>query len=247
MTSLAIALAYAGINFVPGPAQILSESISHYYTLGNLSGTIETTITAGNQKETCKTTIQISSPDRIYLDQTWPKSPNLSMKTISNGTHFVYPVPNTVGENALKRAYLVESMTDVGGDLTDYRGVYSVSSGMLTDRSIPLDIMIGRDSDLQTINKLLSNYSDGGTRDYNGEEVNVVFCDVKLSLGSEFKYKGAFFINKDRDIRYFKVYGVLVDDNNRKVETSTEWVVKVKVNDKSAIDTKLYNLDLVNR
>lgn len=246
MTSVAIAIAFGAISLRPGPAQLVSEAISHYYYAGTLSGTIATTISAGDQVQTCLTTLQVSSPDRMYFEQKWPKSPQYSFKTISNGKHYVYPSPDSVGEDAQKRKYLVETLELHDRSILDYRGVYSVVAGMVADRSIPLDIIMGRDADLKVTNQLMSNYSDGGVRQYEDEDVNVVFCDVLHSLSSAFKMKGAFFITNSGDIRYFKVFGKIKDENSRPVDFSSEWVVKMKVNVKESIDTKLYNLDLVN-
>jgi hypothetical protein len=247
MTSIAIAIAYSATTLIPGPAQILSEAMDHYYNAGNLSGTISTTLSEGKVVQHIQTQIQYSSPDRLYFDQTLASDPLARIRAIANGEHLVYPSPEDYDAKKNKRLYLVEPIYQNSGGLMTVKTMYSIFSRSVVDRSIPLEIAIGRDKDLQVISQLLSNFSDGGVRNYNGEDVSVVLCDVVHKVGSNFKMKGAFFINEKRDIRYFKAYGILKDERKRDVEFNAEWIVNLDVNNKDAIKPELYNLDLVKK
>ncbi|MFM9873651.1 MAG: hypothetical protein ACKVQS_09335 [Fimbriimonadaceae bacterium] len=247
MTSIALAIAYTATTLTPGPAQILSEAMEHYYNAGNMSGTISTTLSEGTVVQKIQTQLQFSSPDRLYFEQTPASDPSAKILAISNGTHLVYPSPEEFDSRVTKRPYFVEPIIQKNGGLMTIQTMYSIFSRAVVDRSIPLEIAIGRDKDLQVIARLLSNFSDGGVRSYNGEDVNVVLCDVVHQVGSEFKLKGAFFINDKRDIRYFKVFGIMKDSNKKSVEFTAEWIVNLEVNNKDAIKPALYNLDLVNK
>lgn len=247
MTSIALAIAYSATTLIPGPAQVLSEAMEHYYGAGNISGTIATTLSQGNVTQKIQTQIQFSSPDRLYFDQTPLSDPAARIRAISNGDHFVYPSPEEFDARQAKRKYLVETVFQPNGGLMTIQTMYSIFSKSVVDRSIPLEIAIGRDKDLLVISQLLSNFTDGGTRTYNEEDVTVVLCDVQHNIGSDFKLKGAFFINEKRDIRFFKVFGQMKDAAKRNVEFNAEWVVNLKVNDKKSIKPELYNLDLVNK
>jgi|GEM_PF-5401359 len=247
MTSIALAIAYSAVSLVPGPAQILSESMDRYYHAGNVSGTIVTTLSQGTISQSITTQIQFSSPDRIYFDQTPASDPKARIRAISNGTHLVYPSPEDFDSKKNQRLYLVEPVMQRNGGLMDVRTMYAIFSRSVVDRSIPLEIAIGRDKDLQVIAQLLSNLSDGGVRTYNGEEVSVILCDVLHKIGSDYKLKGAFFINEKRDIRYFKVFGLMKDEKKRNVEFNAEWVVNLSVNNQDVIKPELYNLDLVKK
>ncbi len=247
MISAAFAIAYSATTLVPGPAQLLSDAMDRYYHAGNVAGTIATTLSEGSVVQKIRTQIQFSSPDRLFFDQALESDPKAAIRAISNGTHLVYPSPEDFDSKTNKRLYLVEPIMQRSGGLMDIRTMYAIFSRSVVDRSIPLEIVIGRDKDLQVISQLLSNFTDGGVRTYNGEEVNVILCDVLHKVGSEFKMKGAFFINETKDIRYFKAYGILKDDRRRNVEFNAEWIVNLTVNNQDAIKPELYNLDLVKK
>lgn len=247
MISLAFALAMSVQPIGSSAEQTLSDCIKHYYYAGNISGTIVATLKDRGRSANIMTRLQISSPNRLFLEQYSSINPKLRVRAISDGTRYAYPAPQPTDPNMDKTTYLVEPVLQNNGYLMDYRAMYAIISETVVDRSVPLEIAIGRDVDLKTLNSLLSNLKDGGVREYNGESVSVVIGQIKPYPSSPGKLNCAFFINPLGDLRFFKVQGVLKDATNKEIPVETEWQVQLKVNDKDSIDKTLYNTSLVDK
>lgn len=224
------------------PVQILSEMIGKYHYAAHLSGTIETTMKAGGQSEKIVTTLQFSSPNKIYINQVLASNPRLNIMAIADGVKFVYPKPSEVDEKTFSSGYLSEPIEQRGGGLLNVRSMYSILTAMLPDRSIPLDILMGRPVDLENVNLVLSDFEDGGTREYNGETVSVIFCRVKRTKDLPPTLKGVFFINGAYDLRYFKVYERAQDATGRILDFEMEYNVNARIGDSSVVNKELYDL-----
>lgn len=247
MTTIALALAIGSPAVSLDPGQVLSDCISHYYYAGNISGTIVTTIKDRGKVATVTTRLQISSPDRFFFEQYSSVNPKLKVRAISDGKRYAYPAPRPTDPNMDTTTYLVEPVLQNNGLLMDYKAMYGIISETVVDRSVPLEIAVGRDKDLQTISSLLSKLRDGGTTEYKGETVNIVFGQFKPYPSASKSVNCAFFVNSAGDLRFFKVQGSLPGADNKPVAIETEWDVSLKVNDQTAIDKKLYSTDFVDK
>lgn len=247
MTTLALALAIGNPTVFTDPGHVISNCYAHYYYAGNISGTIVTTIKDRGKVATITTRLQISSPDRFFFEQYSSVNPKLKVRAISDGKRYAYPAPRPTDPNMDSTTYLVEPVLQNNGFLMDYKGMYGIISETVVDRSVPLEIAIGRDRDLQTITSLLSKLRDGGTTEYKGETVNIVLGQFKPYPSAPKTVDCAFFINSAGDLRFFKVQGTLPDANNKPIAIETEWDVSLKVNDQSAIDKTLYSTEFVDK
>jgi hypothetical protein len=243
ITTVALVIALSGTP-AQSPQGKLSEAISRYFYAANVSGSIAMTISLdGTPKSKILTDLQFSTPNKLYLNQKLVSGQARDIRMISDGEFFAYTAP----EASDRKNYVYEPIRQRNGELLDVRSLYSIITALIPDRSIPLDMIMGRPADLQTVNQLLSNYEDGGTREYNGEMVSVILCRVRPNVNLKASMKGAFFINAAGDIRYFKSYERTIDGLGREVDYEIAYEVKVKVDDREAIRSELYNLDLIKK
>ncbi len=141
--SLAIVLAVQDTEITSG--QVISKVFARYDQLSKATGSIQFVQSYGNISVTVSTKVQFEMPDKVYLYQERKSSNPGSVIVTSDGKHFSYHLPPDEPTSIGKR--LVETVVQAAKTY-DCRDIYAVAAGGLLDRSVPLDLLFGRRSDM---------------------------------------------------------------------------------------------------
>lgn len=161
--------------------QLVSKMLQHYSDAKSLTGTITYTATDGTGQAQLVTTLAYDKPSRLYVLQKKGGKEPKQWLIVSDGKKFSYDVPDdlvgsqsrhvtepvrqTVIDDATSKPVLVNY--DIGR-------IYTVGAPGLGDRSVPLDIAIGRREDLQHDVLMWMTVEANGKTKVNGLEVNSI-------------------------------------------------------------------------
>lgn len=166
------------------PSQLISKMLAYYNDARTLVGSIVMTQKFGEQGGTITTQIQFEQPDKVYIRQQKSTGDRRVWQIVANGKAFAYDAPDlrtSEHSRRLVEAQVIEQKRP-NGQVEElmrfsFRDVYGVGAPSLGDRSTPLDIAIGRNSDLRAIRDQWKTVAYRGTADYNGKTVHVVMGD----------------------------------------------------------------------
>lgn len=240
IASLLASVLIAPQSTQPSGGQILSNCLARYYMRASLGGTIQSQFEAGNNKVVVTTKIQLSNPNLFYLEQRTKDSKG-AFRIISDGEYFAYPVGTGWGDRTDYRP-VTEPIEQRNGEFLTVEALYGVVADRLPDRSIPLDIIMNRERDLKAVSASMKDIKYHSTTQLNGEEVDVVSCKIRRGINTGYTIDGAFYINKQGDLRKLDTAERTVDDNKREVIFRMSWSANIWVNDKDKIDKALFDL-----
>ncbi|MBS1718129.1 MAG: hypothetical protein JSS72_10415 [Armatimonadetes bacterium] len=144
------------------PAQLLTRVFMRYMTAERLTAKITLKVTTGmGDSGVMDTIIQYEKPSLVYIKQSQGSE---NKYIISDGKMFTYPRPPYVHGDS---SQFIEPVVNHGFPL-DTRDIYGVGAVALLDRSIPLDILMGRAVDVKQAATCWIDLRDAGTVDYNG-------------------------------------------------------------------------------
>jgi hypothetical protein len=165
------------------PAKLVSKMLRYYFEAQSLTGTIMYTATDGTGQVQVQTVLQFEKPSRIYLRQNKGGKTPQQWLLVSDGKHFAYDPPAQLQNDLTGSApRLVEPVWQVvdkgptGQIMGNYsvRQIYAVEAPGLADRSIPLDVAIGRPEDLQHDNLQWMTVTADGQDSINGAPVTKI-------------------------------------------------------------------------
>lgn len=165
MTVAFLALAIAGQEAAPSPAQLVSKMMSRYHGAKTLGGTIHTEIEIGDAKLTIDTVLWIERPSKLYLKQS--TSPGMEFLVTADGREFSYDAPMRGIGDLSPRLLEYQGANDVGA-------VYATASMSLGERSTPLDLAISRKDDLAMLRDQWVTVEDGGSKELGGKPCRMV-------------------------------------------------------------------------
>lgn len=224
----------------PDGAQLISTMFKHYASASSLTGTIRMTQTLGSHSITLDTEIAYEAPSKYYLKQqlnsaTEPKS----WLVTSDGTTFSYNYPNTrrwVQGGPSGR--LMEAVQPIsGGPAMTYRDIYRATSLSIGDQSVPEDLAIAGQIELQAIKDQIAGITVAGTRKIGEDSVTVLTGNWREYARAPASATYAMYITEAGDLkRYERHETVAVNLPNGQSlspqQVTTVWDVDLKVNGK---------------
>jgi hypothetical protein len=182
--SAAIVLSQDAQPAAPTPQALISQMVSKYAKAPTLNGAIEAEILVKGERVRVSTEVSYVRPNRLAIRQAESFKGTRNYLVVSDGVGFVYSNPV---EDLRKREPLLyepavrtnpprpennfqrtlESLTI--GD------IYVAGSQSLADRSVPLDLAIGRREDLEFLQGQLVEVKDGGDVVFNGQRARRIF------------------------------------------------------------------------
>jgi len=164
-------------------AQLVSKMLAYYSNAPTMTGTITLTASDGKGQVQVVTHLQYQRPSKLYIRQEKEGRDPLQWLTVSDGKLFSYDSPaNLPGRQhrLIESVYQLianEFTSDGSAVHRDYNvgEIYSVvAEASLGDRSVPLDIAIGRVEHLNHDVLTWMTVESGGKATLNGTDVNVI-------------------------------------------------------------------------
>lgn len=139
----------------PSPAALVSRMLERYHGAQTLSGTIRFTQAAGPATLVIETVVQYEWPSQLAIIQRKTGKEPQTWRLISDGELFTYEIPPDLIAGQAPAAggrprRLFEKVVQ-NGVVHTVRDIYGIGARGLGDRSVPLDIAIGRRGDLQAV------------------------------------------------------------------------------------------------
>ncbi|RYG48404.1 hypothetical protein EON79_04535, partial [bacterium] len=142
---VAALLALSPLQEAPSAGPIISKMMAHYAGAFTAQGTIVTTQSAKNVSVVTQTGFAMSKPNRLRISQTRNGSQGGKWLVVSDGNKVSYDRPKGVFGPARFSDPTEPTLPEV----------YTAVLDSLGEKSIPLDILIGRSNDLQTFRGIL--------------------------------------------------------------------------------------------
>ncbi len=232
MTSLLLASVLASPS-QPSGAQIVSECLAYYHNKANFGGTITSTFTVNGKTGHIVTRVQAANPNLFFIEQKSDLTPDV-YRAVSDGKRFGYPVPLN------DRPLVSEPIEQNNGILLDVEMMYGIIAKYLPDRSIPLEIVMNRQKDLEQIASMLSNFKYVGNTGENNED-RVVSCRAKHAPDSPTLLEGNFVIGPKGELKKLTLTERLRVDGQIKNITFS-WDVDIWINNVELLKPELFDL-----
>lgn len=157
----------------PKPAELISKMLARYAEAKSLTGKIEYSQTAGQTSVKGQTELQYLRPDKLYVQQVFNSwRGKETYRIVSDGKRFVYNLPERLREPG-HYDELTERVQQQGRNL-EVRDMYGIGASGLFDKSVPLDIAIGRIDDLKIFRAQLATVNYLGQEKIDGQEAFLI-------------------------------------------------------------------------
>lgn len=245
MTTLFAAAAILGAQEAPtqwkGP-DLVSRMLTTYHNRRSADGTITLVITAANQGIRVNTQLSYLMPSRLYLNQRSEGRTPRSALVISDGKQFMYPAPRT--SRVLNQSpFVYERVESANGKLQLVGDIYGAASSSLVDRSIPLDIVINRRSDLEYMALLLTNLRYTGKKAAGSVEWHTVEGNIRLSPADPPSNRCRFWIDDEFHLRRFETEETYkADDGVTNITTVWRWDLNITLDEVDKIDRNRFTI-----
>jgi hypothetical protein len=210
----------------PTPAEVVSRMLARYAAANTLTGTIRFVQSAQGSSLQIDTRIQYDrAAAKLYIRQVRAGPSADSWLVVSDGRIFTYDTPVGFDDPRGKRLY--ERLDQGGGVVLDLGGVYAASTLSLGDRSLPLDVAIGRIEHLRFRRNQWVNLTFGPSP---AEGVRVVRGDWREY--GEAPVSGTFemWIDADGDlVRYVQRDSITVQQPPQTLMVVSDWTVNLTV------------------
>ncbi|RYG36226.1 DUF2092 domain-containing protein [bacterium] len=173
---VAALLALQAPQEAPSAGPIISQMLARYANAVSAQGSIVTTQTALSAKVTTTTEIALEKPNRLRIDQSRTGGQKGEWLVISDGNRFAYDRPR--GVFGKKRFNDVAEAT-----LPD---LYTAVLDSIGEKSIPLDIVIGRKNDLQAFVGMLGPMALTSGASLKGESVELAKGKYRKTSDAKF-------------------------------------------------------------
>lgn len=174
-------LFHLGMSFVnaqaqdlPSPAGLISKMFAKYYSAQTVSGKIHYTVSAPTGSATLDTEVQIERPGKLYIRQFKTGGDKKVWIVTADGTSVSYGAPK--GTPVPDNQRLQEKVGPMW-PLKDLRDAYAAASLSIEDRSVPLDIAVGKTTDLDHFRYQLKSLKNEGTTQVDGKTAYVLGGD----------------------------------------------------------------------
>ncbi len=173
LTSILMASALGALQqaeSLPTAGSLISKMMGRYVGAQTLVGTIQSSFMSGNGMVKVSTVMQFDRAKRLlYIRQNKETGKKESRLAVSDGKSLMYTNPLSGREHRDKKPFLLEpasrreaTLTSVGPKVKeipmDLGEIYVVSSMGLADSSVPMDLAIARQGDLELFRNQLVSY-----------------------------------------------------------------------------------------
>lgn len=254
LTTVALALVLHSGPAQNPASQLISKMLRLYSSADSMTGTITLTASDGAGKVQVVTTLNYQKPSLLYILQKKMGGTPQQWLTISNGTWFSYDKPENLAGGETRVTESVKQVVpgpptrdDKGNKQVKYqnydiRQIYAIGAPTLGDRSVPLDIAIGRREDLEHDNASWITTQLQGSTTINGTQASLVTGRWRPygegRLYTNFKSDAATYemaITEDGQLLRYSVFQPI--ENGPTI--SMVWDVDLKVNGKP--DPKIFS------
>lgn len=223
----------------PKPSELVSKMLAYYHGAKTVSGEILFKQTAGGQSKEGKTTLQLERPNKLYIRQDLQvmDMPPTTV-VVSDGKNFSYSMPLSKAPDGRGRLY--ERVKQPDRDFT-VGEIYLTAGGSIVDRSAPLNIVVGRQRDLEFHRQQWATLEYQNTEKIDGKTAHLITGRWKESPVDQVS-SGWFqmaITTEGELLRYATRHNVQVQDF-APVEIITTWTVKLTKNGK--VDPKLFRV-----
>lgn len=236
-TAICVALLSRGSAPQANPGKYLSAMFARYYAAKTLVGTITLTQGVGSESGVVETMLQYERPAKIYVGQRLKTASGRTWLLTSDGKHFSYDKPDVTDHRGGR---LVEAMKNKEGTL-DIGGIYAAAAQSLGDRSVPLDVAIGRRQDLDFVRRQWATVNAGDEVDVDGVKYLKIFGSWREYGDAVVTGKYAILVSADGDLREYVVTEPIVV-NGQETTVTSSWSVRLKVD--ATPDEKLFKVIL---
>lgn len=172
---------------LPSIGSLMTKMMTKYAQAQSLVGKVEAEVRTRGERVRVTTDIQYQRPNLLFVRQIQEYKRREEFFVVSDGQRFQYT--NPLDHLRSRDPFLVESavqerkeVDDVGKVSTRIRplgigSIYAAASLSLADRSIPLDMAIGRTEDLQYFRGQLATFEDGGMVEFAGKKARKIYGD----------------------------------------------------------------------
>jgi hypothetical protein len=224
-------------------SSLISKMLLNYNSARSAQGRITTKQSAKNVTVETLTEIAIQQTARLLIRQTRTGTDGGRFLAIADGEYFAYDRPKGV----LGKPRFVEPQFNYGRPMT-LREVYMVVSGTFAEKSPPLDIIISRRDDLESLrNKWGKKFEISGKAEIRGQSVYVVrgtflpFAELRNSVGE--KPQGVLEMSITEDgqlLKYVELANYVVPSAAQElIAVRTEWDLDIKLN--GEIDSAIFS------
>lgn len=223
----------------PTGAQVLSNTLKHYYSAVKLEGTITTSVEVGNTVGVVRTTFQIQRPNLLYIKQE-SKSLKKPFQAVSNGEYFAYPHPK-YGQPLHRNApeYVLEPVKMLNGQLMDVQAMYQVLKEILPDKSFALDMAVSNQADLSEMSLLMDSFNITGKEVVDGETVYTVSGKIRQAVGLAMSGTFAFKLGESGKLYSFKRVDT-VSDSKSTMQVSITSIADIRTDNDAKINRDLF-------
>ncbi|CAN5597600.1 hypothetical protein BH11ARM2_BH11ARM2_34730 [soil metagenome] len=206
---------------IPSGGPLISQMLARYAAAQTVQGTIITTQSARGVKVTTRTEIAIEKPAKVRIAQTRDGSQGGTWLVVSDGRMVGYPRP--------KGVFGKERFTDpVQGGLED---IYTAVQNSLGEKSVPLNIVMGRKGDLMAFVGMLTPTKLGDKATLNGETVQIVNAEFRDAPGRATRGPIAMAITPTGELRRLvqKEKIIIAEVKSGEIEITTAYDVNLKL------------------
>lgn len=173
MIAAALLALSAPAQEAPSAGPLISQMLSRYSGAQTAQGMITTVQSAKGVSITTRTEVALERPTKLRIAQVRDGSQGGKWLAVSDGVRLGYDRP----QGALGKDRYIDA---VDGGMEEIYTAFQLSLGEI---SIPLDIVVGRKSDLQTFIAMLTPMKISGTTTVNGESVQLATGEYRKGPG----------------------------------------------------------------
>ncbi len=247
MISSLVALSSFAVLTNPSVAQDAAAAkviamVKHYQDRLCANGNITWTIESPKDSLKVRTDFQYLRPNKFWLLQQSVGGSRRTGSIISDGKYFVY---KPVNEDRVpsKKDYVMEPIKEArSGKLLTVDEIFIVGAPGLIDRSVPLDIVMGRPDNVAHLDKLLGVVKISGTEQVNGQECTIITGTMRTIYTAAPSIRMTMAISKENELVQLKTVESIAGDNKQPITFHMTWDVSVTVNDEKQIQQKFFKL-----
>lgn len=223
MTSLLALSALLSASQEVSASKLISEMFSKYSSAQTMTGSIRLQQSVGQQGGVLLTDLQFERPGKLYINQTAQSPKSKSWLVTADGKRFSYQDPI---EGSSKR--LIETMKPEGKSLT-IADVYTASSKSIGDRSVPLDIAIGRNEDLRFVSGQWASLQYAGSFETEGVQLHRIVGDWRAYGNAAVSGKFTLLMTQAHELKRYIVEETW-QINGQSMPVMSVWNVDLKLN-----------------
>lgn len=238
--SLVLCAVVSGRSPVEQPAEAIERVIKANSNQLCAKGKISLLVKSSQDSLKVNTDFQYLSPNKVYIRQDSLGKSRRYTLLVSDGKSFVYS-PQQLTQVPAKTDFIAEPVRDAKGDLLVVRDMYTVAQTFFIDRSIPLDIVMGRVDNSMHLSKILTDLKFGEDVVVGEEKLKTINGLMRVDYNSPAAIPFQMVIGENK-IYQMVTKESFVDDSKRTQIITFNWTVDYALNDEKVLDEKLFVL-----